>query len=93
MKSFGRLSDTKIKQQNEARVYEIYILLEVLRIFCLPSHKRTTGNYSSKIHNMEYLIYNNISYTHAITFVAFIRIVLAGCTRATCTAVGVALDS
>ena len=76
MKSFGRFSDTKIKQQNEARVYEIYFLLEVLRIFCFPSRKRTTGNYSSKIHNMEYLIYNNISYTHAITFVASILFLL-----------------
>ena len=76
VKSFGRFSDTKIKQQNEARVYEIYVLLEVLGIFCLPSHKRTTGNYSSKKHNMEYLIYNNISYTHAITSVAFILFLL-----------------
>ena len=76
MKSFVRLSDTKIKQQNEARVYEIYFLLEVLRVFCLPSHKRTTGNYSSKKHNMEYLIYDNISYTRAITFVAFILFLL-----------------
>ena len=54
----------------------IYFLLEILRIilFALSSHKRTTGNYSSKIHNMEYLIYKNISIQHAITFVAFIEL-------------------
>ena len=41
--------------------FPLFFYLKYFVLFCLPSRKRTTGNYSSKIHNMEYLVYNNIS--------------------------------